>query len=234
MWGKPWFQKAIIIWALAIASVAILLVITSLSGLITENSSLIASWVQAIGSIIAIVVGAKAIQWQVKEGVRRAEHESLVRVDMIIGALFNCRRSVTCFVKWAGDFQDASRNAREAIWWMNLLCSMPLSELPCLGVLHSLGFISAELDDFKSEVTSFVLNPSKDFKFHAAFELINSLEQAEIAVENYLKSKGTTAPEMAFELDGVMYYPAGRAGYGLSRSGKIEGTLTRHMKKPHQ
>lgn len=69
-------DKVVMIWGLIIASVALVFVGVSLGNLISENSSNIASWVQAIGSIAAIL----GVWWQTKtqisaEKTRRREEE---------------------------------------------------------------------------------------------------------------------------------------------------------------
>ena len=69
-------DKVVMIWGLIIASVALLFVGVSLGNLISENSSNIASWVQAIGSIAAIL----GVWWQTTtqisaEKTRRQQEE---------------------------------------------------------------------------------------------------------------------------------------------------------------
>ncbi|RYF54993.1 MAG: hypothetical protein EOO27_22265 [Comamonadaceae bacterium] len=52
-------ERVIIVWVLFLGSAALLFVLVSLSALFTENSSTVASWVQAIGSMAAIWLGFK-------------------------------------------------------------------------------------------------------------------------------------------------------------------------------
>lgn len=59
LWDKSsWPERIVVIWGLLIASVAVLFVAVSVSNLISENSSNIANWVQALGSIVAIIATA--------------------------------------------------------------------------------------------------------------------------------------------------------------------------------
>lgn len=70
-------DKVVMIWGLVLASATLLFVGVSLGNLISENSSNIASWVQAIGSIAAII----GVWWQTNtqisaEKVRRQHEEA--------------------------------------------------------------------------------------------------------------------------------------------------------------
>ncbi|WP_312593938.1 hypothetical protein [Comamonas terrigena] len=72
-------DKIIIIWALSIATTAILFVCVSLGNLLSDNSSTIASWAQAIVSAGAIIAGALGLNWQMREAHRlqlKKEEES--------------------------------------------------------------------------------------------------------------------------------------------------------------
>lgn len=58
LWGKSSrAEKAVVIWALALATVALLFVLVALGSAVSDNSSNVASWVQAVGSIAAIAAG---------------------------------------------------------------------------------------------------------------------------------------------------------------------------------
>lgn len=67
LWDKSsWPERVIVIWGLLIASSAVIYVAVSLSNLIFENSSNIADWVQALGSIGAIL----GVWWQTNRQLR--------------------------------------------------------------------------------------------------------------------------------------------------------------------
>jgi hypothetical protein len=68
-------DKIVLIWALVIASIAVLFVCVSLGNLFSENSSIIASWAQAIVSMIAIIAGAWGLNWQTREAHRLQKHK---------------------------------------------------------------------------------------------------------------------------------------------------------------
>lgn len=60
-------EKAVVIWALALASVALLVVLVAFGSAVSDNSSNVASWVQAVGSIAAIAAGFRVARFQVEE-----------------------------------------------------------------------------------------------------------------------------------------------------------------------
>lgn len=60
-------DRFIAVWACFLVTCAIVFVCAGLSGVIFENSSNIASWVQAVGSVGAICGGVWAVQHQIKE-----------------------------------------------------------------------------------------------------------------------------------------------------------------------
>lgn len=68
-------DKIIMTWSLIIASVAVIFVCVSLGNLISDNSSNIAAWVQAVGSIAAIVFTALGTRWQIGKS-RKLQEEA--------------------------------------------------------------------------------------------------------------------------------------------------------------
>jgi len=60
-------EKAIVIWALTLVSVALLVVLVALGSAVSDNSSNVASWVQAVGSIAAIAAGFRVARFQLDE-----------------------------------------------------------------------------------------------------------------------------------------------------------------------
>lgn len=60
-------DRAIAIWVCLIGTCAVIFVCAGLSGLIFENSSNVASWVQAVGSIVAILSGFLVAERTVKK-----------------------------------------------------------------------------------------------------------------------------------------------------------------------
>lgn len=74
MWdSSSWPERVVVIWGLLIASSAVLYVAVSLSNLIFENSSNIASWVQALGSVVAIFATGYGVWWQMNKQLSVAE-----------------------------------------------------------------------------------------------------------------------------------------------------------------
>lgn len=77
-------DKFVAIWALSIATVALLFVCVSVSNLIIENSANIASWLQAIVAMAAIIAGALGLNWQVRVShqLQKAKEEESSRKEM--------------------------------------------------------------------------------------------------------------------------------------------------------
>lgn len=71
------FDRVIAVWVCVIASCALIFVFSSLSGIIWENSSTVASWVQAIGSIAAILAG-----FYLSERTLRVQYEQQIQRDL--------------------------------------------------------------------------------------------------------------------------------------------------------
>ncbi|HTH11943.1 MAG TPA: hypothetical protein VMA55_20420 [Acidovorax sp.] len=69
-------EKAVVIWALALVTVALLVVLVALGNAVSDNSSNVASWVQAVGSIAAIAAG-----FGVAEKTLKAQHEQQLARD---------------------------------------------------------------------------------------------------------------------------------------------------------
>lgn len=69
-------EKAVVIWALTLVSVALLVVLVALGSAVSDNSGNVASWVQAVGSIAAIVAG-----FGVAERTLKAQHEQQLARD---------------------------------------------------------------------------------------------------------------------------------------------------------
>lgn len=77
------FDRVTTVWALLLGTIALLSVLVGLGIWISDNSANVASWVQAVGSIAAILAGFGIAQYQFVEAARR-EHEKNVEAERVL------------------------------------------------------------------------------------------------------------------------------------------------------
>ncbi len=188
-----------------VLAIAISLIVTATDSWGSTNA---ASWVQAIGALVTIFAGVLGVMWQISSQVRRDEEQRLTRVKMIANALFQCRRSLLAYIRYAEHWNDAYRHADEANWWLDSITSFPMTELPSFGVHTTIGTMFSEAREFRRLYPPAAESLSQTLD--AARHLCNGIEQAEIAIEQGLNALGTWSPDQAFHIDGISYFPAGR------------------------
>lgn len=227
------FEKVVAVWVLSLFSIVVLAVFVALGLWISENSANVASWVQAVGAIVAIAAGAAAVNWQVRTQAHHAEEARLERVKAVANALFNCRMALVGFLGNTLTWKDATRHADMALWWLRSLESMPLHEFPHYRTQTIVGIVLSEARAFSETYPSYLrINEFGDFKqvadsqAYAAISkcgaaLVTRLEEAECAVEAHLLKHGSASPETSFHIDGKTY-KAGCGTAGVKReNGKV-------------
>lgn len=177
------------------------------------------AWVQAVGSVTAILVGIGCVLWQIRSQARHSEENRLDRVRLIANALFQCRRSAICYSVMHLGWKDASRHADEAIWWSEELAKIPLLEYPDWRASSAVGLVLADARDFARAVRLGTVESK--YLHDRVCGLIDRLTFAEIAIDKHLSKRGSTSPHQGFELEGVTYYPANK----VPTAGHFSGTL---------
>jgi hypothetical protein len=228
------FEKVVAVWVLSLFSVVVVSVFVALGLWISDNSNNVASWVQAVGAIVAIAAGAAAVNWQVRTQARHAEELRLERVKAVANALFNCRLALIAFLHTTLGWKDATRHADMALWWLRSLEAVPLQEFPYYRVQTIVGLVLSEARAFIDVYPDYrKLNDWGPFKVIADSDtfaslnkcgnaLVSRLEEAEFAVEAYLQKQGTTSPEAFYVIDGKTYRSAGNSAVAQAGSGKFE------------
>lgn len=213
MWDKSsWPERALAIWALTIASVGMLFVAVSISGLISENSANVASWVQAIGSIVAIASGAGCVYWQMRRQQKDAENLRVGEVQMIYGIIFHCRMA-------AGMVEHAIRNESrpgpvlELAYWLGELGKLPPLSMPDVGTQRMVGQLVVRL--------SLIDEMRRTDQVHAD-ELVEHASQifavggiALTMLAGWLAHRQASTPGMGFGFGGRFFGPVAPDGAGL-------------------
>jgi len=100
-------DRAIALWVCLIGTCAVIFVCAGLAGLIAENSANLASWVQAIGSIVTIASGVWGVRYQLAAQRKEARQRELAvernRISSALQSLLGRTAQIALVLKKADE-----------------------------------------------------------------------------------------------------------------------------------
>lgn len=166
-------------------------------------------WMQAVGSVLAIIFGALAVWWQVRKQRQQVDEQLIEAAKKIVNAAFWFRMSlielrVALREKWS------YRGAHErAGYWLGQLSALQLLEFPSWEIQNAAVAVveKAKLLHSLDVAHSKPLLPTDERSVRA---LIEAAEIAELSVETWLSRRNSIGPNQAFYIDGRTYNPVRR------------------------
>ncbi|MDI3381031.1 hypothetical protein ACFPPF_06595 [Xenophilus aerolatus] len=166
------------------------------------------NWIQAIGSIAAIVSAGLFVQWQLRRQGDLAERNrvdaEVHRLQLIGAALFHCR--VAAYrVQNPIIHAPVDEELHDLRVQLHALRATPLVDHPDWRSLHGVAYAAGTLDGVYERVleASRRLSPSgpQDLRRHMN-SVVHSLELAEELVQDALKDRGSDLHPIGMSIDG--------------------------------
>lgn len=162
-------EKAVVIWALVLVTAALLVVLVALGSVVSDNSSNVASWVQAVGSIAAIRMGVWGVQHQLEEQRRErskelaeaARTEKVGQYEVLRARLLEARAVIVATSSIFGDGEQAphpnkiSAHARKMQWLAAVFKNIEPKELPHPAAVFLRQSLVAMLEDTERNLDLF-------------------------------------------------------------------------------
>lgn len=157
-------------------------------------------WVQAVGSIAAILVGVGVVWWQLRAQRKAATADQVRRYRIIAGHLFAARVSLT--------FMLDAPSGRSVLWDLKRLqqhvggLAMPVIDMPDFPTSDNLLSIRLDTDELAERLNEVHATPQTgttllDSAVESMKSLRDQLKIAEHAVASILRQMGSRPPNKA-------------------------------------
>ena len=177
-------------------------------------TDLMPPWVQAVGSILAIVAGVFVVWWQDHNRRQHLLEQEVHRLQLLVALTFFCRVALQEVIRRAGPDRTVGQNLGELNKRVRDIEVIPIFEWPDSAVVWPLSMLPTRCERFNTKVAHILGNedPHENRQewiesqlAQAAAPLVGVLSELEATAKSCLCNRRALVPDVRVKLDDREY-----------------------------